>query len=172
MAAATDLVDLLRATLKLLEQADLQGVKAKHQLAQIIGVDFQPGSPVLLIPSFFTVEGIQFQATVTPQQRDAIVAASSGTIQDVIDALVIILNNNLFAGAAAAIGILEGALSNQPPPTFAAAAETPMATSNQPPPLGACVIGGSCKPNFDATLCQTLGGQPVQTCGGNPPQPQ
>ena len=167
MAVGDELVLQLRATLQLLERADAEAVKAKQQVARIIGIDFQSGTAILLVESFFTVEGIKYHATVTPQQRDAIQLASSGTTQEVIDALADMLNDNLFAGALLAIETLIGALQNQPPPSFAAAPASP-STAGSPlataPSLGACLIGGMCKPNFDATLCQTLGGQPKPVC--------
>jgi hypothetical protein len=165
MAVGDELVHQLRATLHLLEQADAEAVKAKHQVARIIGVDFETGTSIVLVASFFTVEGINYQATLTPEQRAAIQAAAGGSTQDVLNLVVGILSNTMVLGVDVALGILIAALKNEPIPQIATALNAVVGGPvKPPPPIGACIIGGVCKSNYDATLCQTLNGQPVPTC--------
>jgi hypothetical protein len=165
MAVGDDLVHQLRATLQLLERADAEAIKAKHQLARVIGVDFESGTSIVLVASFFTVEGNNYHATLTPEQRAEIQAAAGGGTQNVLNVVVDILSNTMVLGADVALGIVIAALQNQPIPQLAAALHAAVGMPVQPPPpLGACIIGGVCKSNYDATLCETLNGQPVPTC--------
>ena len=168
MAVGDELVQELRALLHLLEQTDAEAVKAKQQVARVIGVDFETGTSIVLVESFFTVEGNNYRATLTPDQRSAIQAAAGGSTQEVID-VVSDIRSNMVLGADVALAFLIAALKNQSISQITAALDAGAGATIQPPHLGACIVGGVCKPNVDPTTCQTKNGQPVPNCTGAGP---
>jgi hypothetical protein len=160
----------IRISLQILEEADLEAVEAKRQADQIIGEDFQDGSPILLLPSFFSVGGVDYQAQVTYEQQQAIQQeALNGDPQAVLDLITDgILAGHMFPAAALVIDILVAALKNQdlsPAGSAAKAQPDVIALAIQPlTKVGGCAFGQNCKENYSATLCESLGGVPVPSC--------
>jgi hypothetical protein len=163
MAVGDELARELQALLHLLEQTNLEAVKAKQQLARVIGPFFETGITITFADSFFTVEGINYHASLTFEQKAAIQAAAGGTTQEVID-VVLCIRSNMVVGTDIALGLIIAVLQSQPLTAVTAFFSSTAGASIVPPPLGACIKGGHCSPNVDPTTCQTNGGQPVPNC--------
>jgi len=176
MAVGDYIEEELRNALQLLELANLEAIRAKQQLGRIIGEDFQVGAEIRLIPSVFWIEGARYRAMVTHEQRDAILHASGGSTQSVINVVAGMLNNELYLGAYMALQFLVLALSNRPLPKIdgpqidQSGVQTHTGYSGIVNPIGACMFPtGVCSEPYGATLCESQGGSPQPNCTQKPP---
>jgi hypothetical protein len=167
MAYGDVVQDRLRAILQYIERADLEGIRAKQQIGRMIAEDYQVGAEIELVACVFWVEGIAYRATVTPQQRDEILAAAAnGTTDQVLYAIQKnIVGAQITEGAVLALNILVAALTNQPFPLYEEWLTTVSPTITSP---GACMFSSGCVEPFDKTLCSGQGGDPVPSCPRKP----
>jgi hypothetical protein len=163
MAYGEAVQDRLRAILQFIERADLEGIRAKQQVGRMLAEDYQVGAEIQLVACVFWVEGVAYRATLTPQQRDVILAAAAnGTTDEVLYAIQRnIVADQIMEGAVLALNILVAALTNQPFPLYE---EWFTALTPKINPPGACQFSSGCVSPFDATLCQNQGGEAIPYC--------
>jgi hypothetical protein len=162
MAPSALTQERLRTALRLLELVDFEGIRAKQQVARMLGEDAQFPPEIVLLPYNFTVESVTYHATITEPQLDAILklVSSNGSTADVAKLISQGMLGNLFTAAFQSLNLLIAALTNTDLP------KTELLEKLQPYGVteGACILDGSCEPNYPASACKLLGGQVVGSC--------
>ncbi len=156
--------DRLWGVFKLLELANLKALQIKRDVALIADTDPAENEDVVLIPCRFVIDGYQYGALMSSQQRDAIVLTiGTGTAADVLKLIAYtFLTKQLYAAAGPITDILIAALTNQTPTKVTGPPKTAAQKTN---PVGACKFAdGTCQPNCGAPLCITMGGTPCASC--------
>jgi hypothetical protein len=186
--AAISVHERLRIALLLLEQADEQAIKAKQQVARILGEDPQPGAEIARVYSVFKIDKHEYRALLTVEQHDRIadVISQGNNAKEVLTEITDKIFLHLYESVDVAFNALVAGLQNQDPTqqikqnagtlganslqhqdrTQKISKNSAESAANSPPQtlLVSCDFGATCKDNYSRTLCVNQGGNPVPAC--------